>query len=65
MARLASRAALIAGSPSLARVTDFGLGSDGVSGGEARAIVAARFWPGLGFETTAYRLFRSITPTPR
>lgn len=28
-------------------------------------LLAARFWPGMGFEPTAYRLFRSITLTPR
>ena len=28
-------------------------------------LLAARFWPSMGFEPTAYRLFRSITLTPR
>ena len=28
-------------------------------------LLAARFWPSIGFEPTAYRLFRSITLTPR
>jgi GNAT superfamily N-acetyltransferase len=27
--------------------------------------LSARFWPGRGFQPTAYRLYRSITPTPR
>jgi GNAT superfamily N-acetyltransferase len=28
-------------------------------------LLAARFWPGMGFEPTAYRLFRQIVLTPR
>ena len=28
-------------------------------------LLAARFWPSMGFEPTAYRLFRAITLTPR
>jgi GNAT superfamily N-acetyltransferase len=28
-------------------------------------LLAARFWPSMGFEPMAYRLFRSITLTPR
>ena len=28
-------------------------------------LLAGRFWPSMGFEPTAYRLFRSIVPTPR
>jgi len=28
-------------------------------------LLAARFWPSMGFEPTAYRLFRSIVPTSR
>ena len=28
-------------------------------------LLAARFWPACGFEPTAYRLYRSITLTPR
>lgn len=28
-------------------------------------LLASRFWPSMGFESTAYRLFRSITLTPR
>jgi GNAT superfamily N-acetyltransferase len=28
-------------------------------------LLSARFWPNRGFRPTAYRLYRSITPTPR
>ena len=28
-------------------------------------LLAGRFWPSMGFEPTAYRLYRSIVLTPR
>jgi hypothetical protein len=41
------QAGLIASSPSLDRVTDFGLGAGRISAEAARAITTGRFWPNL------------------
>jgi uncharacterized protein (TIGR02996 family) len=40
-------AGLIARAAALERITDFGLGSGGITAEAARAVAAARFWPGL------------------